>query len=427
MREDGPPDVPRDEALPEGFKMTELGPLLEEWQVVRLGEVAEFVRGVSYRPDELLNHGSEGVPLLRATNIGDGTLDLSNVYYVPASRVRGPQYLRRFDIVIAMSSASKQAVGRLAQLRLDWTGCVGAFCGIIRPQPQRVYPEYLGYALQDRDFRAHVENYAAGTTIRNLSRERLLGFSLRLPPLVEQRAIARVLKTVQEAKEATGRVIAALKELKKSLMRHLFTYGPVPPEEAQRVPLRQSEIGPVPAHWQVVRFTNVAKTIRVPSVKRSEYRLIGKVPVIDQGREFIAGYTDLPPHEHPLPVIVFGDHTRVFKFVDFPFVAGADGTKVLVPNTRVVNAPFLFYALSNLDIPSRGYNRHFHLLREKHLPLPPLPEQQEIARILRAVDDKIAAEERRKAALETLFKSLLAQLMTGRLRVPLHAEVCHGS
>jgi len=236
-----------------------------------------------------------------------------------------------------------------------------------------------------------------------------------------------VLKTVQEAKEATGRVIAALKELKKSLMRHLFTYGPVPPEEAQRVPLRQSEIGPVPAHWQVVRFTNVAKTIRVPSVKRSEYRLIGKVPVIDQGREFIAGYTDLPPHEHPLPVIVFGDHTRVFKFVDFPFVAGADGTKVLVPNTRVVNAPFLFYALSNLDIPSRGYNRHFHLLREKHLPLPPLPEQQEIARILRAVDDKIAAEERRKAALETLFKSLLAQLMTGRLRVPLHAEVCHGS
>lgn len=118
-----------------------------------------------------------------------------------------------------------------------------------------------------------------------------------------------------------------------------------------------------------------------------------------------------------MPVILFGDHTRVFKFIDFKFVCGADGTKVLLPNTSKYDPMFLFFAFLNIDIPNRGYNRHFSLLREQRIPLPPLPEQRTIAHIFRVIDNKLQAEEARKQALEALFKTLLHNLMTGKVRV----------
>ena len=122
-------------------------------------------------------------------------------------------------------------------------------------------------------------------------------------------------------------------------------------------------------------------------------------------------------YQGKLPVIIFGDHTRIIKYVNFPFVAGADGTKVLSPYISVVFPKFFYYTLLNLKIPSRGYNRHYSLLSENKLPLPPLSTQQKIASILSAIDEKIEAEESKKKALEDLFKTLLHNLMTAKIRV----------
>ncbi len=155
-------------------------------------------------------------------------------------------------------------------------------------------------------------------------------------------------------------------------------------------------------------------TSRVGKVNREAYRAFGRFPVVDQGQVMIAGYCDEEKlaYKGPLPVVVFGDHTRVLKFVDFEFIAGADGTKTLLPNTELVYPLFLYFALRKLDLRSRGYNRHFRLLKEASLPLPPLEEQQAIAGVLRTVQRAIEATDGVIAATRALKASMMRHLFT---------------
>ena len=129
------------------------------------------------------------------------------------------------------------------------------------------------------------------------------------------------------------------------------------------------------------------KKFRVGKLDTSEYDKSGRFPIIDQGQTLIAGYTDCEDlvYDGPLPVVIFGDHTRALKFVDQRFVAGADGTKVLVPDTTRFDPLYFYFALSGLDVPSRGYNRHWSLLREMRVACPPLDEQRRIARVLSTI------------------------------------------
>ncbi|MCL4281084.1 MAG: restriction endonuclease subunit S [Flavobacteriales bacterium] len=144
----------------------------------------------------------------------------------------------------------------------------------------------------------------------------------------------------------------------------------------------------------------------------------GAYPVIDQGQSFIAGYCDDPSRviDFALPVIIFGDHTRAFKYVDFPFVLGADGTKVLKPDPEQFDARYFYFAMLALDIPNRGYNRHFKILRERSIPKPPLPEQQRIAQVLSTVQEAIAQQERLIRTTTELKQALMQKLFTEGLR-----------
>lgn len=142
-------------------------------------------------------------------------------------------------------------------------------------------------------------------------------------------------------------------------------------------------------NWQTKPISKYLQNIpKLGSLLSSDYLEDGKFPVIDQGQDFIAGYTNDESlvFKDCLPVIIFGDHTRALKFVDFPFTVGADGTKILKPADDF-DPMFFYYMLQSLDLGSRGYARHFKLLKEQEIPLPPLATQHQIVTIL---DEKFA-------------------------------------
>jgi type I restriction enzyme, S subunit len=142
------------------------------------------------------------------------------------------------------------------------------------------------------------------------------------------------------------------------------------------------------------------RTGSAPRVQRRETKPTGDIPVIDQGQEPIAGYTDRANRYcGRVPVVLFGDHTRAFKFVDSEFAVGADGVKVLEPCDGI-DAKFLYYYLRSLRIESAGYSRHFKFLREFQVPRPAIEEQRRIVDILSRAEGilRLGREAERKAA-----------------------------
>ena len=171
----------------------------------------------------------------------------------------------------------------------------------------------------------------------------------------------------------------------------------------------------LPVHWEMLPFAGCLKKVnskKVPSIKKNDYQESGEFPVIDQGAAFISGWTDSTESVifDNLPVVIFGDHTRIFKYVDFPFAMGADGTKLLYANDEFMDALFFYYVLLNLKVPNKGYNRHYRYLREFSVVCPPLPEQRAIARILQTIQEAKAARQR-EISLERERKAVLMEYL----------------
>lgn len=177
----------------------------------------------------------------------------------------------------------------------------------------------------------------------------------------------------------------------------------------------------IPETWSVVVVQDACENVPIAAkVPAKEYLAGGALPVIDQGERLIGGYADdlSLAVSSQLPVVVFGDHTRAIKFIDFPFAAGADGIKVLRPSTAF--QPRLFYRLLQaVRLPNKGYARHFQHLRSSQIPLPPLPEQKRIADKLDSVLARVDAcrdrLDRIPALLKRFRQSILAAATAGRL------------
>ena len=181
------------------------------------------------------------------------------------------------------------------------------------------------------------------------------------------------------------------------------------------------------ANWNSLPFTEAVadETGGNRKVLQRDYLSAGTLPVVDQGKGLIAGYTndESAACNVELPVVLFGDHTKEFKFVDFPFALGADGVKVLKPATDL-DEKFLYHYLKQVRLPGNaGYSRHFKFLKRERVPLPPLPEQKRIAAILDKADEIRRKRQEAIRLTEELLRSAFLEMFGDPVTNPKGWEV----
>ena len=184
---------------------------------------------------------------------------------------------------------------------------------------------------------------------------------------------------------------------------------------ASRGEINKKEIQPILSEkWDVIPFVSSIENIGTfPKVKTSDCFDEGTYPVVDQSEKDITGYINNEEllYKGDLPIIIFGDHTRNIKYVDFPFAAGADGTKIL-HTTSILDSKFFYYYLKSLQIPNLGYSRHYSILKQLDVPVPSLNEQKQIAEKLDKLFAQIETIKEASNKIPELLKNFRQQVLT---------------
>lgn len=422
--------------------MTEIGSLPEEWKIVRLGDVFEFSR----KPRSLEISEDERIPFIPMDHISDSTKH-ANWLEKRLSEIPSGTFVFKNDLIVAKITPSfengKQAI--LSNLPKDFAYATTEVWAL-HPNDESALTDYLYMYLRLPAIRKSLANKMEGSTGRQrLPRYVLENLEFPLPPLLEQKKIATVLSAVQEAKEKTEDVTNGEKDLKRSLMKHVFTYGPVPVEEAENVPLDETEIGAIPQGWEIVTLKDVSRSYKNGIYKKREfygsgfpcvrmYNIVdGKVntkdaPLLEVSRsEFdrfelregdllinrvnsadLVGKAGVVPHGlgpatfESKNIRVRLDMSRILPV----FVSQHVQTSDYLNRVRMM----IRAAVSQVTINQDDLDRIL-------LPLPSIREQKLIVNILTTVDQKIEADESKEKALHDLFKTLLHNLMTAKIRV----------
>jgi len=361
----------------------------------------------------------EKAVVIRNTNFrDDGILDLQNVAVLDVeSRQLENRRLKKGDIIIERSGGGpKQPVGRVCFFDIENSQphSFSNFTTTLRVKDTNTYlPLFVHYYLlhlYNTGFTIPLQR--ATTGIRNLDFATYQQAEVPKPPKLEQRRIVAVLWKVQRAIETEDKLIATVRELKQSAMHKLFTHGVG--NESQK----ETEIGKVPASWELKQFDGFATLQRGQDLTRSSFR-DGPIPVVGATR--IIGYHDTANVKGPgVTVVRSGSSAGKPLYIKNDFWAH---NVVLYVKDFHGNLPlFVYYKICNLElqqfrsgvaVPTLNRNT----FSSEILAVPLLHEQQEIANILETVDRNIEVHERKRAILQDLFKTLLHNLMTGEICV----------
>ena len=347
------------------------------WEKKRLGEVCSVKYGFPF-DSKKFNSDGIGMPLIRIRDIIPGR---TSTYYT--GEFLDDYIIKKGDYLIGMDGEFNIARWNRENALLNQR-----VCQVTSVNNNVLLNQYLFYFLLIELKR--IEEHTPFVTVKHLSAKTLNSIILPVPPMKVQEQIVGELDKLNE-----------LIELKRNQLKDLDTLAQSLFYETFGDPITN------PKGWESVPFENCIIKIKYPlKLQTKDYLETGKYPIVSQEENLISGYTDLEDciFEVTKPVIIFGDHTRIIKYIPFSFALGADGVKILKPIASI-QSRYFYYCLILFKTPSLGYARHYRLLKEKTIPVPPIELQNEFAAKIEAIEEQKRLIESSITDLETLLAS----------------------
>lgn len=375
-----------------------------------LNDICEFIVDCPHTtvPDE-----GAGYPLIRTPNIGKGRLVLNGVHRV-SEKVYRQRIQRGMPQDNDLIFAREAPAGNVAIVKNGEKVCLGQRTVLLRPDKSKVCPDYLVYYILAPAQQYKLLGTANGATVAHVNLPVIRNMPVELPPLEVQEIVAGYLSAYDNLIENNQKQIKLLEEVAQRLYKEWFVDLRFPGYEDTPI------VDGVPEGWERLPVGELIEKIpRTTQIMASEYGKEGPIPIIDQSREFIAGYTD--NHASLVnvgkPVIVFGDHTRILKYIQFPFAKGADGTQLIVSNTDRMPQSLFYCSLVGVDLSNYHYARHFKYLKAEELLVPTQVIAEAFDHFVSPMFSKIQRLRDINKAATNARDRLLPKLMSGEIEV----------
>lgn len=387
---------------------------MKDWQIVKLGELYSVHNGLSKGRQFF----GTGFPFLTFSNVFNNWFlpnELDSLVQT-TEKERVACSIKCGDVFITRTSETMNELGMSSVALKDYPNATyNGFTKRLRPITDRVLPNFIGYYLHSPKFRGKFMAFSSMTTRASLANNDLLNMEIELPSMEVQNRIASILSRYDSLIANYQQQIKLLEEAAQRLYKEWFVDFRFPGHENTQI------VDGVPEGWERNSVASlIGKTQRTKQVPTKEYLTKGSFPVIDQGRKFIAGYTNDREClvNVSVPYIVFGDHTRVLKYIPFNFAKGADGTQLIMSNNlnRMPQCLF-YYSLINVDISNYSYARHFKYLKEETIVVPDSDIAIKYRDIVSPMLDMVQRYRNQIILLTEARDRLLPKLMSGEVEV----------
>lgn len=337
------------------------------------------------------------------------------------------------DIIIEKSGGSPtQSTGRVSlvsQELLDHAGAVicSNFCTAFRVKKGWT-PLYVYYYLQFIYNLGAFFNFEGKTSgIKNLQLDAAFA-AIPIEDISEsiQNNIVAILQGLERKIAINRQINQNLEAMAKQLYDYWFVQFDFPNEEGKpykssggKMVWNEKLKREIPKDWKVTNIGNIlGKVISTPRLSTNEYLADGIYPVIDQTTEvYYAGFTNRKEAVvGQYPAVVFGDHSCAVKYVNFPFVRGADGTQVMLSNNANISIEYLYFVVKNIKI-GKGYARHYSFLKEQLIVFPSNVIAGKFEKITQNLMEQITRNRKENQELTKLRNELLPLLMNGQVSV----------